>query len=460
MVNIIQPSQRTSVTLNVDSGEIDGGLTVPNSLEQLADQSGIVGAINGINQESIQNDQSLRDEYNIHQDSPEGHNHNPNHEYDENNSHQYDHEQESQPKKKTTKKRTKTADQRIRELSYQNLQTQNEKEELERELKRTRDEHAASLLAFEKQRITNDIQRVSDIMVQAKEEDETQTYVDANRVLHTLLNKESEANDALNSLKEHYQQQQSPKADREYQRAVEERFLELSDAKELQSDSYTEWLRENPYYNPYDAENYDADLSNDVHEIKRNFNKFLKSKRNSNFIGTDDYYQELNNIINTKLFGDYNQGYQQQGYSNQGYSNQGYNQQENEEMRTRHTVHIDPQYDQSLQGAVSEGQNRMHGQYPDPESYQPPMPPQRQAQNYQGQQQYQQPRQSSPQNVMPVNRAGYSPQYASNNLPPLSAIEHKLALQIPMYDNQGRALSESERLYEYRRGKADLTQRR
>mgnify|MGYP001615376443 FL=1 len=440
MVNIIQPTQRTSVTLNVDSGEIDGGQSVPNSLEQLAGHTGIVGAINDINQESIDNDQSLRTEYNIHAESPEGHNHPREHDYEENNSEHY----EQQPKRKTTKKKSKTAEQRIRELSYQNLQTQNEKEELERELKRTRDEHAASLLDFEKKRITNDIQRVSNIMVQAKEEDETQTYVDANRVLHKLLSKESEANDALEYLRDHYQQE-TPNDDQEYQRAAEQRFLELSDKKELQSDSYTEWLRENPYYNPYDAENYDADLSNDVHDIKRNFNKFLKSKRNSNFIGTEDYYQELNNIINTKLFGDYNYGNQQQGYSNQGYSNQGYNQREDEDMSARHTVHIDPQYDQSLQGAMPEGQNRMHGQYPEPDAYQQSAP-----------QQYQQQRQSAPRNVMPVNRAGYSQQFSANSLPPLDAIEHKLALQIPMYDNQGRALSENERIHEYRRGKADL----
>jgi hypothetical protein len=448
MVNVIQPQNRTSVTLNVDSGEIDGGDFVPNSLEQLAEQTGIVGAINNINHESQKTDHELREDYNIRADSPEGHNHPQYEEEEEYHPHeQREYESEVAPKKRPIKKKNKTADQRIRELSYQNLQTQHEKEELENELKRLRDEHAASMLSFEKQRIANDINRVSDIMVQAKEEDETQTYVDANRVLHTLIHKESEADAALNSLKEHYQQKQ-PEYD---YKAEEQRFLQLSDPKEIQSDAYAEWLRDNPYYNPYDAENYDADLSEDVHLIKRNFNKFLKSKRNGNFIGTDDYYQELTNIINVKLFGDY-----QIPQQNTGYSNQGYNQQEDDMVR--HTIHIDPQYDQSLGSPIPEGQNRMHSQqYAEPDNYAPPQPTR---QNYQQQQQQYQPqRQAPPRNVAPVSRAGYSAQYQSNNLPQLDATQRKLALSIPMYDTQSRPLSDSERLHVYAQGLAEMNRR-
>ncbi len=436
MVNVIQPQNRTSVTLNVDSGEIVGGDSVPNSLEQLAEQTGIVGAINNVNQESRQTDQDLREDYNIYADSPEGHNHpQPQDEHEYRDSEQQYDEPEQTPKKRAPKKKNKTADQRIRELSYQNLQTQHEKEALELELKRTRDEHAASLLSFEKQRITNDINRVSDIMVQAKDEDETKTYVDANRVLHTLIHKESEADAALTALQQSYHEQSESY---DYKQE-EQRFLQLSDPKELNSNAYSDWLRENPYYNPYDAENYDADLSDDVHQIKRNFNKFLKTKRQGNFIGTDDYYNELTNIINVKLFGDYNTPYQQQ---------------EDHEMATRHTVHIDPQYDQSLQGAVPEGHHRTHGHYPEPDQYVPPQPPQRAQPQPQQQYPY-----HAPRHVAPVNRAGYSSQYSSNNIPVLDPTQRKLALSIPMYDTQSRPLSDSERLHVYAQGLAEMNRR-
>jgi hypothetical protein len=460
MVNIIQPTQRTSITYNVDSGEIDGGIDVPDSIEQLAGKVGIVDAINTINDESTQTDHNLRDMYNIDGQHTDGHNNQP--QYEDYPPDHNEHYQEEPPKKKPQKKKNKTADQRIRELSYHNVQVQNEKEELERELKRTRDEHAASILAFEKQKIAHDIQRVSDIMMQAKEEDETKTYVDANRVLHTLITKESENDHALNSLKQQYESYGYVDPNQEaYRKEADDRFLALSDSKELNSDAYSEWLRENPFYNPYDMENYDADLAEDVHHIKKNFNKFLKGKRNGNYIGTEDYYHELNAIINTKLFGDYQSN--THGNYNPNQSNQGYYQQENQDM-ARHVVQIDPNYDQSLKGAVPEGQNRMHGQYPDPETYSPPMPPQRPPQQ-QYQQQYQAP---SPQNhysqparnVMPVNRAGYSSQYGQNELPTLNSDQRKIALSIPMYEQNGRPLSESERIYEYSRSLADMNRRR
>ena len=151
------------------------------------------------------------------------------------------------------------------------------------------------------------------------------------------------------------------------------------------------------------------------------------------------------------------------GYSNAGYSNNGYYPQENDDMSTRHTVHIDPAYDQSLQGAMPDGQSRMHGDYEEkpiynnqPQYQQPRQQPQSSYQQPQYQQQYQQQqrqqpqqRQSSPQNVMPVNRAGYSPQYRTDSLPPLTQDELRMAKTIPMYDIHSNLLSEPERIHMY-----------
>lgn len=458
MINIIQPSQRANMTLNVDSGEINGAMEVPDSLHGLADQVGIVGAINDINHESIQHDQDLREMHNINSNEDS---YSPG-EYQE-QSPQLEYEQESEsysePKKKT-KKKNKTADQRIRELTYQSLQTQHEKEELERELRQSRDEHAAALLSFEKQRLAHDLSRVSDIMVQAQEEGEHKTYVDANKIYNKLSMQESETDAALSNLQNEYKQYQ--KVDDPYEKYAEEKFISLSDPRELNSDAYADWLTRNGFYNSYNAKEFDPDLANDHYQVKRNFNKYLKSTGNADYISTPEYYDELDVISRQSLFGNY-----APPMPSQSYSNQGYQQQEDPNMAF-HSVHIDPEYDRSLGHATPEGQERMH--YPDPETYQqPPQPPQRsnpqqrgyapQQQSYNPQQPQQRqapPQQQRSQNVMPVNRAGYSPNYQSNDLPQLDPLEHKLALSFPMYDDQSRPLSDAERLHQYRLGKAGL----
>jgi hypothetical protein len=437
MVNIVTNGQPSSVTFNVDSGEISPVVHVQDSLVKLANEIGIVDAMQEINEESYNNDQDLRDDYDMESESIYQRNEEDefNDQPQEEEYYQEDQPQQQKPKKKSPPKKTK-GDKRYDDLIYKLGSKAQEAEEIARqrdatarELKQARDEHAAYVLSIEKQRIASDIDRVSDIMVRAKETDQSKSYVDGNRIMNELILKEAQTDAAINQLAQQREQDSYVPETSEYERLAEEKFYDLSDAKEISSPAYAEWLKENSYYNPYDGDNYDEDLAQDVHEIKRTFNKFLKHNRNGQFIGTPDYYQELDAIVQNKLYGDF-VPQQQKGYSNRGYSNQ----REDNDMK-QINYSIDPDYQQSLGNAMPEGQSRVRGTYPDDPNYQAPR----------GQQQ-RQPQQQRP-GVAPVNRSGYNQQYS--NMPPLSEQERKLALMWPAWDTNGRPLSDQEKLQSY-----------
>ncbi len=447
MVNIVTNGQPSSVTFNVDSGEVSPQVHVQDSLVQLATETGMVNTMNDINEESYHIDQDLRDEHNMESESI--YQQNDEDDYDnqpqEEQLYQDDHQQQQKPRKKSSPKKTK-GDKRYDDLIYKLGSKAQEAEEIARqrdatarELKQVRDEHAAYVLSIEKQRIASDIDRVSDIMVRAKDTDQTRSYVEGNRIMNELIIKEAQTEAAINQLAQQREEYDLSPETSEYERRVEEKFYDLSDAKEISSPAYAEWLKENSYYNPYDGENYDDDLAQDVHEIKRTFNKFLKHNRNGQFIGTPDYYQELDAIVQNKLYGDFVPP-TTKGYSNRGYSNQ----REDNDMK-QINYSIDPGYEQSFGNAMPEGQSRMRGTYPDDPNYQAPREASQQ-------------RQQQRSGVVPVNRSGYNQQY-NGQLPALSEQERKLAIMMPMFDTNGRQLSEREKLQQYASGKADMMQR-
>lgn len=447
MVNIVTNGQPSSVTFNVDTGEITPVIQVQDSLVKLAAETGMVDTMNDINNESYNNDQDLRDDYNmesesIYQQNDDDDNDQP----QEEQLYQDDHQQQQKPKKKSPPKKTK-GDKRYDDLIYKLGSKAQEAEEIARqrdatarELKQARDEHAALVLSIEKQRIASDIDRVSDIMVRAKDTDQNRSYVEGNRIMNELMLKEAQTDAAINQLAQQREEEDYLPEKSEYERLAEEKFYDLSDSKEIASPAYVEWLKDNPYYNPYDGDNYDEDLAQDVHEIKRTFNKFLKHNRNAQFIGTPDYYQELDAIVQNKLYGNF-APQQQKGYSNRGYSNQ----REDDDMK-QINYSIDPDYEQSLGNAMPEGQSRMRGTYPDDPGYQAP----REA-NQASQQRQQRP------GVAPVNRSGYNQQYQNRQLPPLSDNERKLATMWPAWDSSGRPLTNTEKLQQYALDKANMT---
>lgn len=450
MVNIITNGQPSSVTFNVDTGEISPQVHVHDSLVKLAEETGIVDTMNDINEESYHNDQDLRDDYGVEREEIYRQEDDSDEQPYEEQLYQDEHQQQQKPRKKSPPKKTK-GDKRYDDLIYKLGSKAQEAEEIARqrdatarELKQARDEHAAYVLSIEKQRIASDINRVSDIMVRAKDTDQTRSYVEGNRIMNELIIKEAQTDAAISQLAQQREENDYVPEVSEYERLAEEKFYDLSDSKEISSPAYADWLKENTYYNPYDSENYDADLAQDVHEIKRTFNKFLKHNRNAQFIGTSDYYQELDAIVQNKLYGDFVPP-SPKGYSNRGYSNQ----REDNDMK-QINYSIDPDYEQSLGQAIPEGQSRIRSTYPDDNGYQAPQDAYRAPQQQRGPQR---------QGVAPVNRSGYNQQYTNNQMAPLDERERKLAIMMPMFDTNGRPLTEREKLQQYASGKADMMNR-
>lgn len=457
-INVIGPAtERVAVTYNTDTDTVEGlhSQRLPDGIRDLAESTGVVAAMNQINQTSYDHDQQLRQEHQlVNEEQPYDPRYN-NYEAD-----QYEAESETRPKKTRRKK----GDQRFTDMAHKLSLLHQEKEDLEKELRRSRDEHANAMLIMEKQKISNDIDRVSEIMVQAKDEGENQTYVKANRVLHTLISKEADTEREMEDLRRNYQNYSEEVPDTEFEQIAEDTFYKLSDKRELNSEAYVDWLKDNPHYNSYDADNFDPELAQEIYHIKSNFNKFLKYNKNADFIGTDDYYPELDRLIQSKLSNELPPPASYGGYSNQGY----YQEEDPQMVSPRYVVDVDPNYVSSLPGAYSaEGQSRSHSQdyvmntQQAPRQNNPMQYPQNrgtpqygQAPQYQQPPQYQQQRQP----VAPVNRAGYQMQNNYYNQPPaLSDVEMKIARSTPMFDTQGRPLSERERLQVYAEGKAQMS---
>lgn len=470
-INVIGPNNdRVALAYNTDTDTITGinDQIMPDGIRDLAESTGVVAAMNQINQASYEHDQQLRyDHQLVNEEQPYDPRYN-------NEEEQFEPDTESRPKKTRRKK----GDQRFTDMAHKLSILHQEKEDLEKELRRSRDEHANSLLIMEKQKISNDIDRVSEIMVQAKDEGETQTYVKANRVLHTLINKEAQTENEMEDLRRNYASYDEEVPDTEFEKVAEQTFYQLSDKRELNSPAYVEWLKDNPHYNSYDADNFDPDLANEIYTIKSNFNKFLKYNKNADFIGSDDYYPELDALIRNKLSNEFQYPVAQGGYSNQGY----YQEEDPQMVSPHYIVDVDPNYVSTLPGAyAAEGESRSHNQDYAVNTQQPPrqnipsqyqrnrntqqyeQPPQyQQAPQQQYQQQYQQPRQQQQQQqrapVAPVNRSGYQSQNNYYNQPPaLTAIEERIAKSTPMFDTNGRPLSERERLQMYAEGKAQMS---
>ena len=416
-INVTAPNTRSNLIFNVDSQNIEQSL-IPDDIKDMAENVGIVDAINTINDESRFNDQELRQQHELESNYDHSLVQNPQesvlHENPDFN-HNSEHKQIKKPQKKKI-------DKRIDDLTYR-LAIKDE------EINRLKQEHDAHLLevqlAQQKDKIEADIARISEIMVQAKEEDQTHTYVEANKILNRLIAQESDNSTAFNNLQNYYQNTDYQNEQvRSYEKLAEEKFYDLSDIKELKSPYYAEWLQKNNYYNPYDVENFDNELASETLELKKNYNKFLKFNKKSDYIGTNQYYNDLDSMINQKYSTNI-----ESNYSNKMYNNQSYNDQENNAMNTPYSVHIDPNYERSLPNQPSGDGPRRHASMP---------------RNDYGYQNY-----PTTARVAPVNRSGYNNQGYSNQLPQLNEIQRKHALMMRGTDETGRSLSDSEKIQSY-----------
>lgn len=392
MVNVILNNKAAgSVTYNVGSDTMDFGTAVPDSIEQLAGQVGLVDTAQQLNQEAQEFDQQLREE----QFNPQA----------DDTLHMEDGSEEFEPPKqsKHTKPRKKhKAEKRIEDMVSQFSKAAQERDQAYEELtyqKWRAEELEKELLQVKGNAYNKDIDTVTDILVNARRDEDYETEKEATKYLSQLQHQQMETQRNLQQA-----QQQEVIKQRTAPDPKEALIKEYFDPREIQHGALEDWLTENPECNPYNPD-FDPDYAQEVTTVKKNLNKWLTGQRQKNIIGTDEYYDILNESLDI-YFG-----------------------------RTP------PQQQQSA----------------------PPQPQQRFA-NPERQTQvshmYKVPLDSQPRSqVSAVNRSGYATAggYNSSGLPDLDDRELGFARSWPVYDERGNQITnENVKIQRYREEKARM----
>lgn len=475
MVNVTIPTPRSSGTIDTSSGEMNltMGDQQPYSLQDLADNSGLTDTMYQMNQESQQYDDQLRDEH-------LSDNENDQYEYHQNEESQEYDNGEAQRRPKTHRKKSK--DKRFDDLTRNYHLEREQREEYEREVKRLRDEnarikiledeHAAMVLKLEQKEISDNLKKVSNIMIQAKEEDDNTTYVKANLLMNKLSLKEAENERAYSQIQDRYSQYEHDVPQDDTEEQILQEIKKRADPRDLQSEYFGDFLRDHPYADARNVNEFDTDLADEFFSHKKKFDKSLKLSRRSDYIGTPEYYQELNDVIVDEMHSQPYKNNKKQNQRNSYYSDEPsfdddgyYDQQENE--MSKYVVNVDPnnhEYYMRDDGApnymTSDPSNsRLQSTRP----VYDPLPPG--ASNYNNQRQYHQPREyqqprqqmrrTNP-NINPAYRGGGNVQQnGMGPLPRLTQAEEVIALKSPMRDVKGRLLNERERLEQYQIAKRE-----
>lgn len=412
MVNVIVNTQgMNTVTYDTDTHNVDDGFGLPDTIQGLAAQAGIVDAAEGINQESREIDEGLRQ-----QETDSG---------DEQGQIEQEDvsDPEAQPEKKKRHRKRKVStdsgsEKRIADLSLRYGQTFEEKKYFEEQWAIEREKSAAyekELLKIRGSAYQNEIDRMGDVVIEARNSGDIDLEKQAMAAMSKLTNSQLRQEEELQRVEwqEQQRRQQELQAQQEQEQAAadpRDQFAkEFFDRRELSGDGFDEWLSDNPELDPY-SEDFDPDYASEVHKIKKGLNSWLSSQRNKKIIGTDEYYDILNESIDRR-FGRtpepiYQEQYapapqqQRQAYNSR-YQNQNYQQGGQVQPMAMRTIELD----------------------------RTPRTP-----------------------VASVNRAGYNGgPYSGQGLPQLNDIQRMIAHKSPMVDDRGRPiidLAAKERIYQ------------
>lgn len=493
MVTIIEPTARPTVTLNVGTNETlyaqHGAISEQDELSKNALMS---EAMMQINQDSQDYQQELWEQRDADPELPPDEMPNdypyeeqpqyqvPEGEYEEYPQEEYGQEEEQVEAKprRTRKKAAKKVEgslgynlrQKNKETDYYEKQLQVKEALYQETLQRERDEKERMQktyeLALEKNRINDDIAKVSGVLMSAKQDQQYDTEVEANLLLQKLVNQQSYLEREEQQLRA--DEPIADEEDSEFEQLASQELYQFSDARDLKSPVYGEFLEKYPICNPYSSD-YDRDLAEEIWQIRKGHNRELKINGMSSYIGSEEYYQEVEDLIDghfnksrRKSASRPRQQSQYQGDPDM-YSQNG----------TGHTIAIGdgdqygadyaPNYDPSFRknSDMRDPESGNASGYRQPQNYQPRQEPQ-QYQQQQGyaQQGYGQSRNDHYQQrqapVAPVSRDGYSQNRYTQQLPDLDHIELNMARSMQgMRFPNGKAMNENERIMEYRKMKGD-----
>lgn len=289
-----------------------------------------------INNESHQFDEQLRSDHFEEEDQyDQGHDDNAPYEpYDQDKvdeeqfSKQSDRPQEpeydenGEVQKKPAKRRKKSKDRRFDDLTRNYHMEREEKEDLQRknlemleqieksrayeiEAERLSIENRAMALKLEQREIQERLNKVSDLMIQAEQENDLEAKREGAKLLAKLTARESHNERVFEDIQSRYQEiTQKPVRDPNLERLnerIREIYYEQSDPRDLESDYYPSFLKKTPWFDPKNTKEYDSDLSQEMMSVKKKFNRSLKLSGESDYIGTKDYYDDLYDRFQEKM---------------------------------------------------------------------------------------------------------------------------------------------------------------
>lgn len=488
MVTIVSPTPRPTISMNVGNNEIlYGQHGAYSEQDELSKNALMAETMMQINQESQDYQQELWEQRDADPELPPDempHDYayeeqppyqEPEGEYDE-----YPQEEEQaeakprRPRKKAAKTNQGNTGYALRkknkETDYYEKQLQVKETLYQETLQRERDDkermQRSYELALEKNRLNDDISKVSSVLMSAKQDQDIQTEIDANIVLQKLVNQQGQIDREASQLRA-----PEPVVDEDeekFDQLAAQELYKFSDARDLKSPVYGEFLEKYPICNPYSSD-YDRDLAEEIWQLRKDHNRQIKIDGMSSYIGSEEYYEEVQDLIEARFNKSRRKAaprpraqQQHQGDQDMNYAQNG----------TGHTISIGdndqygedyaPNYDPSFRksGDTRDPDSGGASGYRQAQAPQQQYRPEPQQQQRYAQQGYgsarQDPYQQRQAPVAPVSRDGYSQTRYAQQLPELDHIEMNMARSMQgMRFPNGKTMNENDRVMEYRKMKGD-----
>ena len=431
MVNVVNNSLgKSNLVYNVGNDSVVDIGGMPNNLEAMAGQVGLIDTAHQLNQESREEDQLLREQTFENYPQPPANDFDPNN-IDQNEMYEdspYDQQetfqQEVQATPRKTGKKKKDGNKRFDTMAVNLAQRIKERDEaleralyLEQELIREKE----AKLGITNKAYDSQIDQLTDLLINARNTQDYETEKQATKAIASL-----QAAQLQNEEKQKLYQEQLIERERTaHQRdePVSPVIRELFDKRELNrleagnADGLLKWLERNPACNPNHPD-FDEEYATEVARIKKAFTKPYIRSGEINLIGEDEYYNELDQLLDYQFgrIGKNKMSHDPRMMPPQYNPQQGY---PNQQMYQGGQV---PQYQQP-QYAPQNGpqrQTNMPRMYTVPIGNNPP--------------------------VSRVNRAGYGNNPmgygAPQHLPQLDPIHREIAMRIPYTDANGQTITD------------------
>ena len=286
---ISTPQDNVEVKFSIDSPLVQTQANHVNastdSILQLAQNTGLVDAMHQVNAESAEADQLNLQPHQeegevLVEDIPE----------------EVLQDSSSKRSSKSKRERDKGEAQRVGELVYQVAELSREKEAYALRLQ----EMELALLKKKKDDLEREVENIATVMKKAKGEEDPDAYVEAHKILSQLTHEQFKTHESLEqaqSAYEHsYQSYQEPESFSGEDNDRYQTLVSLSHKKELSSEYYKDWLDEHEALNPF-SEDYNPHLAEEFAGVKKDFNNYLYAHGQQSLIGTVDYYNELDDLI-------------------------------------------------------------------------------------------------------------------------------------------------------------------